>query len=256
MQTLLQNRTPKVKVAQPDIYDGLNEKYNVFINQLKLNFATNASTFATDVIKVNYAMSYMKAGHTQQWVIGLCNKQHAGAACPELDSWENFTNALKEKLCVQKGDLEDSLQGWKDYARCIDHDICANSACVSFPAGGPRPSGNRTFPFQPRPMLSPATAIPAHQATAPITTCPTLGAGEPMDIDWTSRHQGGRGIMCYRCGQTGHIARNCSRTEVEHIHTLWTTWDEVTKHDVANAINQATMEGKEEMKELNEQLGF
>lgn len=199
------------------------------------------STFATDAIKINYAMSYMKAGRAQQWVIGLRNKQRAGGACPELDSWEGFDDALKEKFsepnkkmraqykllalkqrdgqsvddyltefellagdtqfkdealfnifrtglshrifsqCVQNGDLEDSLQGWKHYAKRVDRYTRTNSTLLSFSARSPRPPGKCTFPFQRHSVPPTPSAPPIHPTTAsaPAPTRSILGAGEP-----------------------------------------------------------------------------
>ncbi|KAI5980723.1 hypothetical protein EDD15DRAFT_2381451 [Pisolithus albus] len=87
--------SPKVKVAPPDSYDGSYEKYDAFINQLILNFATNPALFASDAIKINYAMSFMKLGRAQQWVNHVRVRQDNGEQCPELRSWTGFVEALK-----------------------------------------------------------------------------------------------------------------------------------------------------------------
>lgn len=171
-----------------------------------------------------------------------------------------FRTGLSHRIfsqCVQNGDLEDSLQGWKDYAKRVDRYTRTNSTLLSPSARNPRPPGKCIFPFQRHPVPPTPSAPPIQPTTAsaPAPTRSILGAGEPVDAGQINRRQGRRGITCHRCGQVGHLARNCARTEVEHIHALWTTWGDTARHDVINAINEVATQKKEEAS-LNEESGF
>lgn len=102
LQTLAQLPAPqqsaaplKVKVASPDPYDGSYDKYDAFVNQLALNFSTNPVPFASDAIKINYALSFMKLGRAQQWVNHIRTREERGEQCPELQNWAGFADALK-----------------------------------------------------------------------------------------------------------------------------------------------------------------
>lgn len=92
------SHAPAMRTAPPDIYDGTYDKFGAFITQLEINFSAYPSSFPSDRAKINYAMSFMKGGRAQQWVIHLQSRERKGGACEEFASWESFATALKTRF--------------------------------------------------------------------------------------------------------------------------------------------------------------
>jgi hypothetical protein len=128
------------------------------------------------------------------------------------------------------------FDGWFKAARRLDLNHLANEA---FHYASRRPLAHSipsptTYPAPPRAPFSftrshpPTTATPA----AMHTPSRTLPPGIPMDVDRT-RTLKPSAQTCYRCGQTGHISRDCDlRHDVRHM-TLEEE-DEYIQHVLAN----------------------
>jgi hypothetical protein len=115
------------------------------------------------------------------------------------------------------------FDGWFKAARCLDLNRLANEA---FHLASRRPPAHSaptptTYPAPPRaPFLflcshPPTAATPA----AMHTPSRALPPGIPMDVDCT-RTLKPLTQTCYRCGQTGHISRDCCKGNLTDLRRI------------------------------------
>jgi len=97
---------------------------------------------------------------------------------------------------------DDDIEEWYSAASRCDENRIANAAFRS----SFRPTPYVRPPLtQVRLPMVPArqTIIPQAPTSSPISSVPT-----PMDVD-TTKHGGVRAMICYRCGKTGHLRKDC-----------------------------------------------
>ncbi|GLB44698.1 putative retrotransposable element tf2 155 kda protein type 1-like [Lyophyllum shimeji] len=108
---------------------------------------------------------------------------------------------------------DERVQEWIDAARLVDYNTRAHQdfrSAVTKPRTAPAPAARNpgapaVFRALPAPPPRPVAAAPS-APTAPASR--PLPSGVPMDID-LSRQRSGTPIICRRCKNPGHIARNC-----------------------------------------------
>jgi hypothetical protein len=113
------------------------------------------------------------------------------------------------------------FEGWFKAARRLDLNRLANEA---FHFASRRPLTHSaptptTYPVPPRAPFSFARSHPPIAATPAVMHTPSraLPPGIPMDVDRTRTFKP-LAQTCYRCGQTGHISRDCDlRHDVRHM---------------------------------------
>jgi hypothetical protein len=104
------------------------------------------------------------------------------------------------------------FEGWFKVARCLDLNRLANEAFhfasrCPLTHSAPTPI---TYPASPRGPFSFACSHPPIAVTPAVMHTPSraLPPGIPMDIDCTRTFKP-LVQTCYRCGQTGHISKDC-----------------------------------------------
>ena len=99
---------------------------------------------------------------------------------------------------------DDDFEGWYSAASRCEENRAANAAFHSSSRPPPSTRFQTVQGFIPKP--------PPSQVVAPSasTSSPTSRLPAPMDVDATKR--GGVGtLICYRCGKTGHLRKDCPR---------------------------------------------
>jgi hypothetical protein len=108
------------------------------------------------------------------------------------------------------GDMD--FNGWFKAARCLNLNRLANEAFHLASRRPPTHSASTPMTYAPPPR-TPFLFIRSHPMTATIpaamhTPSRALPPGIPMDVDCT-RALKPLAQTCYRCGQTGHISKDC-----------------------------------------------
>jgi len=147
---------------------------------------------------------------------------------------------------------DDDAEAWYAAALSADENRVANEAFQSSqrvvkppaPTSTPKstsvfPMPQRTFPFAP----SSSVPKPATTSAIPRPPAPVPKDSSAMEVDAT-RAKGGAG-NCYRCGKTGHMARDCpDRFDVRHM----------TLEELEGALEDALV--KKDVEEVEEKEDF
>lgn len=110
------NTSFKVKIAQPDKFDGTRSKLDGFLVQVDLNFRMNPSGFQHDEQKIAFVSSYL-SGQALQWVTPLFTKNDL-----IVSNYPSFIDAFKKRFAdpdeVRKAErkLENMTQGKRSAA--------------------------------------------------------------------------------------------------------------------------------------------
>jgi hypothetical protein len=136
---------------------------------------------------------------------------------------------------------DDDIEGWYAAASRCDENRMANAAFRSTSKSVP---SVRTPSFPARPLILPMRQ-PVANPILPSTS--TSSAPAPMDVDATKRG-GMRTMVCYRCGRTGHLRKDCPqgfdiRFMTENEREDW------VQQLLASADVRAVEEGEEEAEE-------
>jgi len=100
--TLNTNQTPTpntnsrgTKARIPNTFSGTEpDKLNNFLFQCRLYFCANLAQFNTDIVKINFAMTYL-TGVAQNWFeVGL-NQEDQGILQDWLSNWNLFVDKLR-----------------------------------------------------------------------------------------------------------------------------------------------------------------
>ena len=101
--TLNTNQTPRpntnsreIKARIPNTFSGTKpDKLNNFLFQCRLYFCTNPAQFDTDIVKINFTMTYL-TGVAQDWFeVGL-NQEDQGILQDWLSNWNLFVDELRQ----------------------------------------------------------------------------------------------------------------------------------------------------------------
>jgi hypothetical protein len=288
------NGGTKVKVADPEPFEGNRDAARRFIGTCEAYMLLQPTRYQDDRVKVLSVLSFIRgdaapwaevyrdkvvsAEWTGTWEVFKANflksfgyQNEATRAVFEINKlrqgsktaeeyttefavWEGRTKWNDEALCdaYEKGlntglvvaiyncpTLPQNLQEWKDQARRLDGQWrrlterrqvsrndqgIANRGMISREQEGrarpdpPRFGQNRnTRPYAPGgfrpPFRPPHTPLIGHQPSAPSVIRPR--DPDAMDIDLARRE--GR---CFKCGERGHLARNCMSERRERVREV------------------------------------
>jgi len=193
----------------------------------------------------------------------------------ELIDEAGYTDGLSIVMKFRKGldrDIQDRVaemvqgrpedndpDGWYEAARMFDANRAANQAFHGAQrAVVPTPSTRTTLPVSKMfpPAQTPFTMPPRHTPAYPGVPTRASNVPTPMEVD-TARLRKPTPVLCRRCGEAGHFARDCPKAYDVRYMTLEEkeTWIEqhVTAADVAVADAQSeTPETPEIPEELSE----
>lgn len=179
--------------------------------------------FSERFIPENEASTALLTLETDSWHQGKKDIYVYMDAFQELVDFSGLTDPLAIVMKFRRG-LENSIQtaiaesrdcpgdrdldGWKRAASRVYNNRAANK--LFSPSQPPRQQGRGFSLFKPAAVSSPATAAASRPFVAPIRSAPisSLPAPVPMEVD-AERLRGRLPMTCYRCGGSGHMARNC-----------------------------------------------
>ena len=134
-----------------------------------------------------------------------------------VDKFERTLNSGLVDTIYKLPAMPTTLKGWQDWAIRLDRQWRMRDRAKKLAAASDKPSK----PATPAPVFKQFTttrSVPVATSTQASTPSPsqqttsTTSSSQavPMDID--SNRKSKTSVMCYKCRQLGHIARNCQAT--------------------------------------------
>jgi hypothetical protein len=123
-----------------------------------------------------------------------------------VDKFERTLNSGLVDTIYKLPLMPTTLKDWQDWAIKLDRqwrqrEATKKLATVSQKTSKPTASGPIFKPF------TPTKAVPTTPTPTPASQQQPLSGPVPMDIDSSKKSK--VSVMCYKCRQLGHIARNC-----------------------------------------------
>jgi hypothetical protein len=99
--------TKQPRVAAPHMFSGDSEQVDQFLADCWLDFNGNTA-YTADIIKITFALSYMKDGSTSQWANNVVLDMQTQDATRSYSTWETFLSSrcLKAVLRLKSGRLK------------------------------------------------------------------------------------------------------------------------------------------------------
>ncbi|KAF8148576.1 hypothetical protein B0H34DRAFT_679602 [Crassisporium funariophilum] len=172
------NPTHKMRMNNPDVFDGLPKNTDSFLNSCINIFTAQPSVYRTGKSKIRFALSLFKSGSINWRNSVICDMNDPFYTMP---SWSEFKNSHKLHQIVQ-GDrmAEEFFIAFEDLKHVAG--FC-DASQISL-----RPLTNATLPSKTAPV-----------ATSPVN--PTSNVKKPFVANAKT--------TCWKCGGNGHIGREC-----------------------------------------------
>jgi hypothetical protein len=251
----------RVNPGAPSNFDGDRAQGRTFLTSCELYISLSQSDFIEDQVRIHWALSYFKGGRAATFAEHIIRQEmrtrkmcftswdefreeFTAAFCPENEATTALMRLESDRYFQGKQNIEAYIDEFKDLidlsgytdpiaARHIDLNCLANKAfhyASRHPLthSAPSPTTYPALPFSFICSHPPTAATPA----AIHTPSRALPPGIPMDVDRTQTLKP-LAQTCYRCGQTGHISRDCNLRHDVHHMTLEEE-DEYIQHVLAN----------------------
>ncbi|EKM49241.1 uncharacterized protein PHACADRAFT_201863 [Phanerochaete carnosa HHB-10118-sp] len=239
---------------KPDAFDGTKSKYIAWKMQMKLYVVTQRKQLPEQFDRVLMILSYMKGGHAGEYVATFMKKydtdenaviQTTKALWEDLDKHflineqaeaYNRLQAMqmgmlsaqeyfsKFKLCAFQANIHDFEAHFQELKLLLEKALRADIIQLLYNSLEELPTTYVLYKLRVARIDLNQQQYPAPAANAPVQTrrdgtgVTFGGRGQPMELD-----QARRLGLCFRCGEKGHLSRNCpNRQQAQQVRAAET----------------------------------
>ncbi|KAG1774229.1 hypothetical protein EV702DRAFT_1241383 [Suillus placidus] len=257
------NSSKAFKVSKLADFDGSKDTFVAWFRHVLMYFESQDTVVPTPKQKIIFTMSYMKTGYAGEWAALAYDREKAKSLSHHWD-WDAFVKDLKaafspiNEICDTQEHLATFTQGkmlikefltrWMQILVTAEYlnvkagttTSMKNQKCMVVEISR---SGRSEFWLKAGflngvmldKMPSASQPNPTSSASADQTDGSGViygGHGQPMDL---SRQRARENNLCYRCGQAGHIARNC-KNHVQAIRQMLDGLNDEEKKGVVKSL--------------------
>ena len=188
---------------------GVSQTWESFLKEIRESFGdSNPSATA------RHKVDQLKQGSmTAEELVVKFNALKADTGFNDAALVDKFEKALNSGLVdtiYKLPEMPTTLKGWQDWAIKLDRQWRQRDAAKKLAAAAQKPSKSYTPGPIFKPFTSTSAVAPVIIPAPPQPTTSLQPQPVPMDID--SSRKSKAAVMCYKCRQLGHIARNCRAT--------------------------------------------
>ncbi|EKM49030.1 uncharacterized protein PHACADRAFT_202101 [Phanerochaete carnosa HHB-10118-sp] len=240
---------------KPDAFDGTKSKYIAWKTQMKLYVVTQRKRLPEQFDRVLMILSYMKGGYAGKYVATFMKKydadENSAMQMGALSAQEFFS---KFELCAFQANIHDFEAHFQELKSLLEKALRADiiqllyNSSEELPATyalykqrvaridlnqqqyrRQNPQSQQQGQFQPRQQQTQGAPRAQASVAAPTANAPVQtrrngtgvtfgGRGQPMELD-----QARRLGLCFRCGEKGHLSRNCpNRQQTQQVRAAET----------------------------------
>lgn len=156
-----------------------------------------------------------------------------------VDKFEKALNSGLVDTIYRLPEMPTTLKEWQDWAIKLDRQWRQRETAKKLATATQKPSK----PTSPAPIFKPFTSTSAVPAVIPA---PSQHQPQPVPMDIDSSRKSKAAVMCYKCRQLGHIARNCKATF--DINAM--SYDGLKEHFAGLSTQSSTVQEEEKEKDF------